>query len=111
MKPSIKHQSGLAGLCRARRYGLRSAGGDGTTVAADARLAVYTTRPDTLFGATYMVRRRSGRLMNLRRPKCCLMGFRCQCGNRIAIVLFCKHLVSDCVSRSRDRSQSLFKAR
>lgn len=29
--------------------------GEGTTVAADAEVAVYTTRPDTLFGATYMV--------------------------------------------------------
>ncbi|KAL4430746.1 hypothetical protein ABPG75_006002 [Micractinium tetrahymenae] len=33
----------------------RVAPGEGATVAADAELEVYTTRPDTLFGATYMV--------------------------------------------------------
>lgn len=30
-------------------------GGEGAIVAADAELQVYTTRPDTLFGVTYMV--------------------------------------------------------
>jgi len=29
--------------------------GEGATAAADSHLTVYTTRPDTLFGATYMV--------------------------------------------------------
>ena len=29
--------------------------GEGATAAADGHLTVYTTRPDTLFGATYMV--------------------------------------------------------
>ena len=30
-------------------------GGEGATVARDTDLQVYTTRPDTLFGVTYMV--------------------------------------------------------
>lgn len=30
-------------------------GGDGASLAASSQLEVYTTRPDTLFGATYMV--------------------------------------------------------
>jgi leucyl-tRNA synthetase len=30
-------------------------GGEGTSIAADACLEVFTTRPDTIFGATYMV--------------------------------------------------------
>lgn len=31
------------------------AGGEGASVASDAQLEVFTTRPDTIFGATYMV--------------------------------------------------------
>ena len=31
------------------------AGGTGAPIAADACLEVFTTRPDTIFGATYMV--------------------------------------------------------
>ena len=38
-----------------KRPGLAHAGGSGAPVAADAFLEVFTTRPDTIFGVTYMV--------------------------------------------------------
>jgi hypothetical protein len=43
--------SGLQGA----QVSFRIQAGEGATVASDAELEVYTTRPDTLFGVTYMV--------------------------------------------------------
>lgn len=50
-KQDLHCLSGLQGA----QVSFRIQAGEGATVASDAELEVYTTRPDTLFGVTYMV--------------------------------------------------------